>query len=33
MALGAATAVGAVIYLGRIRERHDIQRLTKALKL
>jgi uncharacterized membrane protein len=33
MALGAAAAVGAVIYLGRTRERHDIQRLTKALKL
>jgi uncharacterized membrane protein len=33
MALGAAAAVGAVIYLGRTRERHDIQRPTKALKL
>ncbi|MDE8667278.1 hypothetical protein PY310_01620 [Pseudarthrobacter sp. H3Y2-7] len=33
MALGAAAAVAAVIYLGRTRERHDIQRLTKALKL
>lgn len=33
MALGSAAAIGAVIYLGRTRERHDIQRLTRALKL
>ncbi|MEO8284405.1 MAG: hypothetical protein ABI568_13560 [Pseudarthrobacter sp.] len=33
MALGAVAAIGAVIYLGRSRERHDIQRLTRALKL
>lgn len=33
MALGVAAALGAVIYLGRGRERHDIQRLTRALKL
>ena len=33
MALGAAAAIGCVIYLGRVRERHDIQRLTRALKL
>ncbi len=33
MVLGTAAAIGAVIYLGRTRERHDIQRLTQALKL
>ncbi|MGO4186897.1 hypothetical protein [Pseudarthrobacter sp. TAF60_1] len=33
MALGAAAALGAVIYLGRSREHHDLQRLTRALKL
>jgi peptidoglycan/LPS O-acetylase OafA/YrhL len=33
MALGTAAAIGAVVYLGRTRERHDTQRLTRALKL
>lgn len=33
MALGTAAAIGAVIYLGRTRESHDTQRLTRALKL
>jgi uncharacterized membrane protein len=33
MVLGTASAIGAVLYLGRTRERHDIQRLTQALKL
>ncbi|WP_255770112.1 hypothetical protein [Pseudarthrobacter sulfonivorans] len=33
MVLGTAAAIGAVIYLGRVRERHDVQRLTQALKL
>ena len=33
IALGTAAAIAAVIYLGRTRQRHDIQRLTQALKL
>ncbi len=33
MVLGTAAAIGAVTYLGRTRERHDIQRLTAALRL
>ncbi|MET3141238.1 UNVERIFIED_ORG: Na+/proline symporter [Arthrobacter sp. UYEF10] len=33
MALGTVAAIGTVIYLGRIREGHDTQRLTQALKL
>jgi hypothetical protein len=33
MVLGAVAAVAAVIYLGRVRERHDIERLTRALQL
>ncbi|MDQ0868688.1 putative membrane protein [Arthrobacter sp. V1I9] len=33
MVLGAAAAVAVVLYLGRTRARHDLQRLTEALKL
>jgi hypothetical protein len=33
MVLGTAAAIGAVVYLGRTRTRHDITRLTRALKL
>jgi uncharacterized membrane protein len=33
MVLGAAAAVAVVLYLGRKRARHDLQRLTAALKL
>lgn len=33
MVLGSAAAIGAVIYLGRTRERRDMQRLTQALRL
>jgi hypothetical protein len=33
MVLGTAAAIAAVMYLGRTRERHDILRLTQALKL
>jgi hypothetical protein len=33
MVLGTAAAIAAVIYLGRSRVRHDIQRLTQALRL
>jgi len=33
MVLGAAAAVAVVLYLGRTRARHDLERLTQALKL
>ncbi|MET4588963.1 hypothetical protein [Arthrobacter sp. 754] len=33
MLLGTAAAIGAVIYLGRTRTRHDTMRLTQALRL
>lgn len=33
MVLGAAAAVGAAVYLGRTRARHDTIRLTAALRL
>jgi uncharacterized membrane protein len=33
MALGAAAAVAAVLYLGRTRAKQDLERLTAALKL
>lgn len=31
--LGAAAAVAVVLYVGRTRARHDLERLTAALKL
>jgi apolipoprotein N-acyltransferase len=33
IALGSAAAVAAVLYLGRIRAKRDLERLTVALKL
>jgi hypothetical protein len=33
MVLGAAAAVAVVLYVGRTRARHDLERLTAALRL
>lgn len=33
MVLGTASAIGAAVYLGRTRSRHDTARLTAALRL
>ena len=32
MVLGTAAAIGAVLYLGRTRSRHDMERLTAILR-